>query len=172
LVAGLVVFGVLNLRDRVRDLRKFDTRQGAVMSAADYRVLPFLNTTVKQGEYVFVYPYAPIYYYLAALRNPTRYSVLLYGYNTPAQFDEVIRDIETKHVRYVLDMGASDQIVRGGFPGYHQPPADQLKLERYLDGHYEAVGWESGFRILRRRDVQEKVASASLLNPARGAGNR
>jgi hypothetical protein len=92
-----------------------------------------------------------MYYFLANVRNPTRYSILLYHNNTAEQFDEVIRDLEAGQVRYVL----WDTLVAGGnltqwFPGYVDPPADQQRLERYLDDHYTVVGVKNRFRILRR----------------------
>ena len=86
------------------------------------------------------------------MRNPTRFSLLLYGYNTPGQFDEVIRDLDDKRVRYVLwDTEAYGDKLRQWHPGYRHPDADKLKLEQYLGKRYEATAIVSGFRLLRRR---------------------
>jgi hypothetical protein len=106
---------------------------------------------VGKREWVFVYPYYPMYYYLADVRNPTRFSILMYHYNTAAQFDEVIRDLESKHVKYVLwDTVVDGANLRTWFPAYVQPPQDQLRLERYLQLSYDVVSIKNGFRIMRR----------------------
>jgi hypothetical protein len=115
--------------------------------------LIFLNRQVAPQTEIFVYPYYPMYYYLADLRNPTRFSILMYNYNTRQQFEEVIRNLEVKHVQFVL----WDTVVDGAnlgtwFPGYIQPPPDQLILEHYLTASYKLVGMKNGFRILRRKE--------------------
>jgi hypothetical protein len=149
LAVGLVAFGSLNLVAHVRGARPLETRRGTVMTAVDDPAIRFLSTAVKEREFVFVYPYCPIYYYLADVRNPTRYSFLMYGYHTPAQFDEVIRNLEEKQVRYVVQAAAYGDDPRSWFPKYREPAADQLRLEQYLKQHYEAVSVD-GFRLMRR----------------------
>ena len=151
IAAGLVVFGILNFVSRLEGSHAVETRRGTVMTVVDDQALQFLNTSVKEREYIFVYPYSPIYYYLADVRNPTRLSTLLYGYNSPAQFDEVIHSLEEKRVPYVLDSGVSETTVAKWFPGYRQPTADKLVLEQYLQKRYELMAVKSGFSILRRR---------------------
>ena len=160
LALALVAFGTLNLAAYVRGTRPLETRRGTVMSAVDDPALRFLNTAVKEREFVFIYPYCPIYYYLADVRNPTRYSLLLYGSNTPAQFDEVIRNLEEKRVRYVLNAAGYGDDPRRWFPAYRQPAADELKLEKYLREHYEVITVNSGVRLLRRRvDNTDEIGS-------------
>jgi hypothetical protein len=151
LAVALVAFGSLNFAAYVGSARPVETRRGTVMSSVDDAALRFLNTATKEREFVFIYPYCPIYYYLADLRNPTRYSLLLYGYNTPAQFDEVIRNLEEKRVRYVLDAAGYGDDPRRWFPAYRQPAADKLKLEQYLSQHYEVTSVGNGIRLLQRR---------------------
>jgi Dolichyl-phosphate-mannose-protein mannosyltransferase len=151
IAASLMVFGILNFVAHVQGSHAVETRRGTVMTAADDQALQFLNSSVKAGEFVFVYPYSPIYYYLADVRNPTRLSTLLYGYNPPAQFDEVVYDLEEKRVPYVLDSGASETTVAKWFPGYRRPAADKLVLEHYLRERYQPIAIKDGFRVLRRR---------------------
>ncbi|HEX4277653.1 MAG TPA: glycosyltransferase family 39 protein, partial [Bryobacteraceae bacterium] len=118
LAVALVAFGSLNFTAYVGGAHPVETRRGTVMTGVDDAALRFLSTAIKEREFVFIYPYCPIYYYLADIRNPTRYSVLLYGYNTPAQFDEVIRNLEEKRVRYVLDAAGYGDDPRRWFPAY------------------------------------------------------
>jgi hypothetical protein len=151
LAVALVAFGGLNLVAYTGSARPVETRRGTVMTAADDAALRFLNTAVKEREFVFIYPYCPIYYYLADLTNPTRYSVLLYGANPPAQFDEAIRNLEEKQVRYVVEAAGYGEDPRRWFPAYRQPAPDKLKLEQYLSQHYEVSSMSNGFRLLQRR---------------------
>jgi hypothetical protein len=127
------------------------TRIGDVQLFTHDDALDFLHENVPAGEQVFVYPYYPMYYFLADVRNPSRYSILMYHINTPAQFDEVIRDLEAGQVRYVLwDTWVAGTNLTQWFPGYQDPPADEQRLERYLNDHYEVVGIKNRFRVLQR----------------------
>jgi hypothetical protein len=109
------------------------------------------DENVPAGEQVFVYPYYPMYYFLADVRNPTRYSILMYHINTPAQFDEVIRDLEAGRVKYVLwDSWVAGANLAQWFPDYKEPATDEQRLEQYLNRHYEVVGMKNRFRVLRR----------------------
>ena len=69
-----------------------ETRSGEIRRFERDEALEFLQQNVAAGEPVFVYPYYPMYYFLANVRNPTRYSILMYHINTQQQFDEVIRE--------------------------------------------------------------------------------
>ena len=93
-----------------------------------------------------------MYYFLADVKNPTRYSILLYHINTEAQFDEAIRALEQKQVKYVLwDTLVAGSNLKTRFPQYEHPPKENLHLEQYLEDHYEVIGMENGFKILQRR---------------------
>jgi hypothetical protein len=133
-----------------------ETRSGEIHRFERDEALEFLQQNVAAGESVFVYPYYPMYYFLASVRNPTRYSILMYHINTPQQFDEVIRDLEAAQVEYVL----WDTLVAGAnltewFPGYQDPPATEQRLERYLDSRYRLIGVKNQFRILQRRQASQ-----------------
>lgn len=146
----LVAFGDLW---NTRGGYSIETRRGMVQDISRDEALIFLNTVVPRGELVFVYPYYPMYYYLAAVRNPTRYSLLMYHYNTTEQFDQVIRDLKDKHVKFVLwDTVVDGANLRTWFPGYLQPPPDQLKLEQYLQASYQLISIKNGFRILKLKE--------------------
>jgi hypothetical protein len=132
---------------------RIHTRRGAVLASSEDAALRFLNESVAQGEYVFVYPYYPMYYFLADVRNPTRFSILLHNYNTESQFDEVVNDLRRKRVKYVLwDTMVDGKNLTTWFPAYRQPPEERLRLERFLRSHYEEIGNKNGFRILERRE--------------------
>jgi hypothetical protein len=116
-------------------------------------VLDFLTTRVKPGEAIFVYPYAPMYYFLSATRNPTRYSILMYQINTESQFREAVQSLETSNVRYVVWDRSFPQWINNWFPAYRNPPRDKLIMEPYLVEHYRVVGsTDTGFQFLERKN--------------------
>jgi 4-amino-4-deoxy-L-arabinose transferase-like glycosyltransferase len=151
ILVSLGLFGAFNVFVAVNASQQQSTRRGSVRLFAEDTALKFLHEEVKQGDSVFVYPYYPMYYFLADVRNPTRHSILMYHINTKAQFNEVILDLEQKKVNYVL----WDTVVEGArlsiwFPGYRHPPNEKLRLERYFETHYRVIGVKGGFKILRR----------------------
>lgn len=141
--------GAIGLAAQVRQ----ETRRGEVRTYVRDDALQFLLDKTKAGDFVFVYPYYPMYYFLAAVKNPTRYGILLYGYNTVSQFQEAVADIDRARPRYVL----WDTLVDGDnwlrwYPAYVQPPERDLIIEPYLVRHYRTIATKSGFRIMQRVD--------------------
>lgn len=132
---------------------KRDTRRGAVYLTDNADVFDFLEKHTHAGEEVFVYPYQPIYYFVENLRNPTRFSYLLYTFHTADQFREAEGDIERKKIRYVVyDKVFSGKRLSEVFPAYQQPADAQLTMEPYLAAHYRVANEGSRFRILERRE--------------------
>jgi hypothetical protein len=135
-----------------------ETRRGSVRVARADGALEFLQENTRPGEQVFIYPYYPMYYFLADVRNPTRYSILMYHMNTAAQFAEVIRDLETAQVKYVLwDSVVAGANFRTWFPSYQEPAAAEQPVEEYLESHYQLLETRAGFRILQRREPGEET---------------
>ncbi len=127
------------------------TRRGTLLARESDSALEFLLHHTRAGDEVLVYPYRPVYYFLADLRNPTRLSCFMYGNGTEPLFREAVRDIDRQKVRYVLwDTVFSGENLRSIFPSYRVPPPNQLIMEPYLESHYRQVGFENGFRILER----------------------
>ena len=127
------------------------TRRGTVYLNHEEPLIGFLETHTQPGEDVLIYPYQPIYYFVADVRNPTRYSYLQYHFDTREQFQEAVGDLEKKKVRYVIyDRLFSGERFRSVFPAYRQPEKDQLIMEPYLAAHYRDAGDVGHFRILER----------------------
>ncbi len=152
LVAGCAVLnGAIYMLGALSAKTVVQTREGRLLAQKPDKALQFLLAHTYPGEDVLVYPYRPLYYFLADLRNPTRFSTLVYYPGTAAFFEEAIRDLDQKKVRYVLsDTAFSGQNLTALFPAYRVPPRDKLILEPYLESHYHQVGLENGFRILER----------------------
>jgi len=88
----------------------------------------------------------------AQVRNPTRYSILMYRINTHAQFTEAIAALETQKVPYVLwDTFVAGQNLKRWFPNYEEPSEEGQILEQYFRRQYVEIEVRNGFRILKRR---------------------
>lgn len=128
-----------------------ETRAGTVAAFGADPALAYLDAHITPGEEIFAYPYSPMYYFLSATTNPTRYSLLVYNYNTPSQYQEVIRTLEQHKVRYVVwDMTFQSAAVPLAFPNAAHPPAGGFVIEPYLESHYKVVWSDSKTRILER----------------------
>jgi len=151
-ITGLLSFGTYNTFEAAAARYKFTTRRGTVYSFKEDTALKFLHDQIQRGEQVFIYPYYPLYYFLADIKNPTRYSILMYQINTEDQFNEAIACLEGKKVKYVLwDTSVDGPNMKRWFPQYDQPPEEEMRIEKYMRDHFEIIGMKSGWRILRRR---------------------
>ena len=78
------------------------TRRGMVTSPAGDSVIEYVQAKLPSDAPLFVYPYLPLYNFLTATRNPTRYEYFQPGMNTPEQAQEILTDLRSKRVPYVL----------------------------------------------------------------------
>ena len=149
----VIFFGSYNAFVALNAKEKIMTRKGALYSFKQDDCVQFLIQNTEEGDFVFVYPYYPMYYYLASVRNPTRYSILMHHINTRAQFYEAINDLENKAVKYVLwDTLVEGQNLKKWFPNYQQPPKQDLEMEQYLKKNYQILTIKNGFRIMKKKN--------------------
>ena len=93
---------------------------------------------MRPGEYLFAYPYIPQYYFLTGTQNPTRYSLLIYNYNTERQFKNAIEEIQKHKVRYIVwktDMKELEKLL----PGCTRRPPYGFLMDDYIRSHYRMV---------------------------------
>lgn len=146
-----ILMGAVNAMGALARDTVIHTRRGDLLSSKSEPALDFLMSHTRPGDDVFVYPYHPIYYFLAAVHNPTRLAVYLYDPAANGLFREAVQDIDRKKVRYVLwDTGLAGENLRKIFPAYREPPPDKLIIEPYLRMHYHQIAFEDGFHILER----------------------
>lgn len=128
------------------------TRVGTVAMFKDDPVLKFLDTHVAPGAPILAYPYCPMYYFLSATTNPTRFSAFVYGFTPPEMYREVIEDLDRKKVKYVVwDTNFETKQVRILFPSVPRTSPSDYILEPYLESHYSVVqDWE-GVKMLERK---------------------
>jgi hypothetical protein len=129
------------------------SRRGIVAGFEQDQALRFLiGDQVRAGDFVFVYPYFSTYYFLADVRNPTRFGELLYWPGSKPYFDEAIRALEARQVKFVLlDTVMTVENMWQWFPAYEVPPEKERWMENYFSEHYEQVGLLNRFRLLRRK---------------------
>ena len=127
------------------------TRVGSLKTFQDAPALAVLEKLVAPGEEIFAYPYCPRYYFLASTTNPTPYSIMAYNYNTPSQFQEVVRILEQRKVRYVMWDVNFARLTGAIFPGSQHPPPGGYIIEPYLESHYKVVQVVDGTRIMERK---------------------
>jgi hypothetical protein len=152
LAVAAVCLAIFNFVNAAVAGRTISTRAGTVAVLGSDQVLMFLNEHVSPGEEILVYPYAPTYYFLSATTNPTRYSFLMYNYNTPSQFREVIDILDQRRVRYVIwDTNFGPKVAGEIFPGSWPRSPSDLILEPYLESHYRLVEDDSGIHIMERK---------------------
>ncbi len=125
------------------------TRVGLAKMYRDPPVLPFLLQHVPAGEEIFVYPYAPQYYFLSSTTNPTPYSGLVNHVSNPLLFRDVVRILDQHKVKYVI-WDPTDSI--DAFPSLKKLSSSEPTLEPYLESHYNVVWDVNGVRIMERRE--------------------
>jgi hypothetical protein len=144
----------------VLSAKRVETASGALYLFGPDPVMEFLNTHVQPGEEIFAYPYSPVYYFLSGTRNPTRYSILMYGINTDSQFRDAVKSLENKKVRYIIwDREFNDMGARIGWPMYSVPPKERQIMEPYLAAHYKLLKRVKQYDIVERKPEPELVST-------------
>jgi hypothetical protein len=147
---GTLLMGFTTLNGVLHANVPIFTRRGLMMAHEPDPVLGFLLAHTRPGDYVFVHPYAPIYYFSADLRNPTRLSTIVDQRRT-ALIDEAVRLLELHEPEYAIEdtklMGDGFKTM---FPAFKPPPADNRPIDQYLSIHYHQITMAGQFRILQR----------------------
>ncbi len=139
----------------VASAHSMNTRMGTVAVFNDDPILKLLDDKVASGGAIFAYPYCPMYYFLSATTNPTRYSFLMYNYNTPAQFEDAVSVVEQRAVKYVVwDKTFQANAASLFFPGSSPVASGALIVEPYLASHYEVLKDEGGVLFLERKHAR------------------
>jgi 4-amino-4-deoxy-L-arabinose transferase-like glycosyltransferase len=127
------------------------TRVGQVHIAAYDPVLAKIEERVPRGQDIFIYPYAPMYYFLSATTNPTRFSTVCFNFKIGSQFqlDEIVRDLDQRKVKYVLwDKSLEGKLAEVLFPSEH---TKQFIIAPYFDSHYKPIWTHDGTLLMERK---------------------
>ena len=137
------------------------TRVGKVAVIGSEPALRFMNEYIAPGEEILVYPDSPGYYFLSGTTNPTRYSLLTYNYNTPAQFQEVLSVLDQRRVKWVIWDTTRLSKSADTLPGSQPKSLDGYIVEPYLESHYKLVEDYEGIHIMERKSEGETEAISS-----------
>jgi hypothetical protein len=112
--------------------------------ARKYRLISeYIRATTAPEERIFVFPAAPLLYYLADRANATRFNHLLPGLLTGADEQETIRRLARVPAVYVIwDTFGAD---------YWQAAEAYRELTDFIWDSYEPIESIGGFEILRRK---------------------
>ncbi len=87
----------------------FPKTRGVLVDADAAKQYSLLNTYVanhtKKGDYIFVYPFSPMLYFIFDRPNPSRYANYLPGYLTKEEESLIIKDLEKKKVSLIIAAG-------------------------------------------------------------------
>ncbi|HET9406618.1 MAG TPA: glycosyltransferase family 39 protein [Candidatus Sulfotelmatobacter sp.] len=98
----LIPMALALLVGTVGQQKKIPTRRGAVTTSGQDDVIEYTEAHVEAGERMFIYPYAPLYYFLTATRSPGKLEYFQPGMNTREQAQEMLQQLSAHPVRTVL----------------------------------------------------------------------
>ena len=132
-LGGALLFGPLTAKYRL------ETRRGMLRAPAPYGAFQYIQSRIKPGEKILVYPYQPLFYYLTATYNVSRYEYLFPGMNTPSQFEDMAREFKASRPRAALfNPCFSDSVARVCPNVSLKALAATDPVTGYLASHYRA----------------------------------
>jgi hypothetical protein len=141
LFVAFALFGLVLLTTALGAKHRLETRRGTLKDTYPDTVLSYVQTHLAPGSRVFVYPYQPLYYYLAATFNPTRYDYLQPGLHSPEQFDEVVREMAADRTPVVLLESSFGEAAVTAWPSTPlEILAKKDPVEEYVLSHYHRCG--------------------------------
>jgi len=114
------------------------TRAGVVFGdPAVLRLDRALEASIQKNEPFFVFPYAPIAYFLTQGVNPTRYSHLQPGMMADADEDQALASLKSAPPAKVLYMNVPDWQYLRQFPSSDPRRLRMHKIEQWLRENYD-----------------------------------
>jgi Dolichyl-phosphate-mannose-protein mannosyltransferase len=146
-LAAFNLLGVLSAHSEV-------TRVGTAVVFKDDPVLAYIDAHIPSGQGMFVYPYDPRYYFLSSTVNPTRYSLLVYNYNTASEFLDAVNSLEKDQTKYVVWDPSFEAKYARELPTMKSGETSGLIMEPYLESHYKLMKEIDGYRIMERKAAE------------------
>lgn len=132
-------FGLSQLWPVLNARYPLPTRRGTLTTDRSDHVLAYVQAHVAPGERMLVYPYLPMYYYLTATYNPSRYEYLMPAMHTPEQFREMADELAADRTRVVLFEPSFREKIIAGFPSVTPGMlAAGDPVENYIVTHYRS----------------------------------
>lgn len=131
------------------------TPVGKIVGRPDaIRMVASVMERVPERRTLFVYPYAPVFYFLRNGVNPTRYSYLQPGMMTAADEAAVLADLTRNPPEFVLEVPIPEEDFLRIWPGTDRARLRMNRIEHFLQTRYEEVAAAPRgvlpYRVLRR----------------------
>jgi 4-amino-4-deoxy-L-arabinose transferase-like glycosyltransferase len=154
---AFLVFSMPLLMRAVRAPYKVETRRGVIMMPANDTVVEYVQAQVAPGETILVYPYLPLYYYLTETYSPTRYEYFQPGMNTHEQSQEMVAQLVSGRVRWVVFESSFAEKIPNSWPGTPLTAIANDPVADYIVRNYRTCGIlkspEDRFLFMIRKDL-------------------
>lgn len=96
---------------------EISTRRGVITTPAKDTVIEYVQAHLAPGRPLLVYPYLPLYNYLMDTSSPTRYLYFQPGMSTNEQAHEMLAELGSGHVDWVLFEVSFAEKIPNSWPG-------------------------------------------------------
>lgn len=118
-------------------LDNINARRGTLSTTGKDEVIPYIEARRGPGDQLFVYPYQPLYYYLTATTNPTRFDYIQPGLHSTSQIESAVRELDVNPKVPVLLSASFAEIISVAWPSTPEKiiaAPDPMSL--YIAKHY------------------------------------
>jgi 4-amino-4-deoxy-L-arabinose transferase-like glycosyltransferase len=157
-VVSFLTLGLAPLAGTTSAGERVATPRGMVTTRTQDTVLEYFQAHVREGTTVLVYPYLPLYYYLTGTFGPGPYDYFQPGMHTREQAGEIVRELATGRVGFVLFEANFSEKVAHSWPGTPVLAIAEDPVADYIARNYRAcrvltsaAGWH--FLIMVRQDL-------------------
>ena len=142
---------------------RVETRRGIIKTDQPDTVIEYVQANTAPGQQMLVYPYLPLYNYLTATNNPTKYDFFQPGMNTRQQADEIISSLSQKKVKTVLFEPWFMEKMAASWPGTRLEAVASDPVADFIARHYQICkilnspeGWQFEYMVMRNTSCPEK----------------
>ena len=116
---------------------RVETRRGIIKTDQPDMVIDYVQATTSPGQQMLIYPYLPLYNYLTATNNPTKYDFFQPGMNTRQQADEIISSLSQKKIKTVLFEPWFMEKMAASWPGTRLEAVASDPAADFIARHYQ-----------------------------------
>ncbi len=144
---------------RTRSGQPISTRRGAILTQKKDDVVEYLDSRVRAGEEILIYPYHPTYYYLSHTYSPSRYEYYQAGMHTSKQLQEMLSEVSAHKVKIVVyDPMFADQM-RSSWPNtpasaFAKDPVAEYIMSQYRTCATLHASLDMQYLFMVRKDLQ------------------
>lgn len=114
----------------------------------DLEVVRMVTSRVARNDSLFVYPYAPIFYFLTQAHNPTRYSFLQPGMSTPVDERLALDALLARPPRWILFFSVTPETYLRTWPSSDPSRLRMPSIEKFIRERYRIVSSADRFQLM------------------------